>query len=748
MKSFVVLIVVVFLGATGFAQSLSGVLLDNETKKPISGAVITLTDQGISTYSTESGSFEFNTSLPDVVRIIVDAKGYDPYFNTLVAPSGSAMQILLTPCHVELDEIHIVASRGVLQKESVTHIENKKLEDLNVIKSTNLGEAISKIPGVYTSSTGNGISKPVIRGLSGTRVITMLNGIRVENQQWGSDHGMAVTSLGIGSVEVIKGPASLLYGSDALGGVIYFVDESYTANNMTTVKFGSSFETNSNNTQSYAGVKFSEKRIRMNVFAGYNSAADFRLPNNNYLVNSRYQDRMAKLSIGYANGKWVTNVRYNYLNSFVGIPGESEDSIVTPLSFQSSNTSRSLEVPFQFIENHIASWENKFFLSRGRELMVNFGHTYNSLNEFEENADTAALSMGLNSTVYTVRYKQSLFNRLTTTVGFQGMNQFNKNAENAEEQLIPNANTLDNGVFLIGEMNVRKFIVQAGLRADFRSISVLDDSIDFSKQYKSFTYSGGVLRSHKNSTYRFNVSSGFRAPHTSELLANGAHEGALRYEIGSVTLRTEQATQVDFAYELSNEHISLVANPFVNRINNYIYLKPTDSIVDGRPVFVYDQTNNVALYGVDFGIHLHPHSLHGLHIESTYSYVRGERHSGTSLPFIPQSRINTLIKVPLDFNKDESKSIGFFALQHSYYFSQDRISEFETATKAYSLFDASFTLKPGKAGHEICTVSGGVKNIFNTSYFNHLSSLKNIGIQQPGRNYYVSVQFNLERKRN
>ena len=436
------------------------------------------------------------------------------------------------------------------------------------------------------------------------------------------------------------------------------------------------------------------------------------------------------------------------MNSHVGIPGESEDSIVTPLSFQSATTSRLLEVPFQFIENHIVSWENKFFFSRGRELMINLGNTYNSLNEMEENADTAALSMGLNSTVYTVRYKQAVLNRLTATVGFQGMFQQNKNAKTAEEQLIPNATTFDNGIFLVAETSIQKFVVQAGIRGDLRSINAeMNGSQNFGNSYKSFTYSGGVLREHKKSTYRFNVSSGFRAPHTSELLANGAHEGALRYEIGSTKLRTEHATQLDFAYELSGEHISMVVNPFFNQINNYIYLRPTDSIIDGRPVFEYDQTNNAALYGADLGIHLHPHSLHGLHIESTYSYVRGERHSGTSLPFIPQSRINTLIKVPLDFNKDETNSIGFVALQHSYYFAQDRISEFETATKAYSLFDASVTIKPGKSGSEVCTISGGVKNIFNTAYFNHLSSLKNIGIQQPGRNFYVSVQVNLERKR-
>ncbi len=118
-----------------------------------------------------------------------------------------------------------------MQNQTISNIESRKLSELNIIQPTTLGEAISNIPGVYQSTTGVGISKPVIRGLSGSRVVTYLNGLRIENQQWGGDHGMGVDELGIGSVEVIKGPASLLFGADALGGVVYFVDEPYENQN-------------------------------------------------------------------------------------------------------------------------------------------------------------------------------------------------------------------------------------------------------------------------------------------------------------------------------------------------------------------------------------------------------------------------------------------------------------------------------------------------------------------------------------
>jgi iron complex outermembrane receptor protein len=716
------------------AQSLNGVIKNSENNHPIEGALIKLPELGISVVTNKLGEFEITNKLPASLLILIEYKGFDPYTKQLNLPLTAPFQVNLTPCHIEIDEIHIVSSGGVLQKESVTYIENKKIADLNTIQSSNLGEAISKIPGIAISSTGNGISKPVIRGLSGTRIITLLNGIRVENQQWGSDHGMGITALGIGSVEVIKGPASLFYGSDALGGILYFVDEPYTSNGNTNVQLSSSFETNSNLSQTTLGLKIAKNKLRFNVFAGTNSAADFKLPNSNYLVNSRYKDQLAKISIGYSKGKWVSNLRYNYLNSFVGIPGETTDSLVTPTSFQSSESFRKIQMPYQHITNHIISLENKWILKKGREIATVIGNTTNSLNEHEDNIQIANLSMHLNSFVYSFKYKHTFTEFMKITAGFQGMLQQNRNAETAEERLIPNAKTMDNGMYAVFDGKFGKYSLQAGVRTDIRTISTLAEDIIFSKKFNSFTYSTGVLRTYDDAKLRLNFSTGFRAPHTSELLANGAHEGALRYEIGSTSLKTEQASQVDVSFEIANEHLSLVINPFFNALSNYIYLAPTDSVIENRPVYVYAQTNKVALYGGEISAHIHPHQFHGLHLETSYSYVRGELHSGTSLPFIPQSRLISLLKFPI-INKQKWK--GTCAIQHDYYFKQTYISTFETPTNAYNLVNASVRLTYGK--DENITFSGGVKNMFNVAYFNHLSSLKNIGIQQPGRNYYISL---------
>jgi iron complex outermembrane receptor protein len=137
-----------------------------------------------------------------------------------------------------------------------------------------LGEAISNMSSVYQTSTGLGISKPVIRGLSGMRVISFLNGLRIENQQWGGDHGMGINENGIGNVEVIKGPSSLLYGADAMGGVVYFTDEAYAKQNEIQAKVESRYETNTSGSNNFATLKFNKNNLRFNLHANYANHAD------------------------------------------------------------------------------------------------------------------------------------------------------------------------------------------------------------------------------------------------------------------------------------------------------------------------------------------------------------------------------------------------------------------------------------------------------------------------------------------
>ena len=708
---------------------------------PIPFASVVLMDLDLTTSADSNGVFVFNNSLPAKVRLKVTSPGFESV--TMEVQTGEQVTILLHEKHIELDEVTISDSKGTLQKYNAIHIETKKLIDLNAISSTSLGEALSNIPGVYSTSTGLGISKPVVRGLQGIRVVTMLNGLRIENQQWGGDHGMGVTDLGIGSVEVIKGPASLLYGADALGGVVYFVDESYARQNTFELVVKSQFETNTMGTSNQLMVKLAKKNYRFNLAGSFSDHADFQLPNGRYAENSRFGENGLKASFGVNKNKWAMHVRYNYAHSRVGLPGHSHDSIPDPSEFQVADQKRIGTIPAQYFNNHFLSIENKWFLNK-YEWNLLIGQTANQLTEYEEKITIPGINMLLLNSVYNLRMKVRYTDRLTLVSGLQGMFQQSSNMSNAEETLLPRSNTMDNGIYGLLYFESGKWNFQGGLRADLRiirsteSFNGLDPMV---REFGSLNFSLGAVRSVERTTFRANVSSGFRAPHLSELLANGFHHGALRYEIGNVDLKNERATQLDVTYEIHGHHIELIFNPFANYIQRYIAIQPMDSVIDGLPVFEYVQLPSVLMTGSDVGIHYHPHFAHWLHLESSASFLYAVDDQGRGPALMPQNRLNTLVKISLKtkgkFNFDE------VVLQHVYMAPQYRVAAEETASPYYNLLHAAIKMKWGKENPLLIDL--GVKNIFNENYIDHLSRLKNIEMSAPGRNFYMSLKYTISK---
>ncbi|MFP5470836.1 MAG: TonB-dependent receptor plug domain-containing protein, partial [Bacteroidia bacterium] len=628
------------------------------------------------------------------------------------------------------------------QKHSITNIESRSLSELNTVLNTNLADAIANIPSVYNLSTGVGISKPVIRGLSGMRVVTYLNGLRIENQQWGGDHGMGITENGIGNVEIIKGPSSVLYGVDALGGVVYFTDEPYAAQNSLESFVESQFETNSLRTKNFAGVKWSKEKLRINIFGNYSNNADYQLPNGNYATNSRFYENNVKTAIGYNKGNWVMNLRYNYVFNRIGLPGHTHDSITTPESFQTSTQKRDKIIPVQLITNHYALLENTFYFTKS-DLKIWTGYTSNNIIEHEEKVTIAGIDMTLSNYPYNVRWRNNLKKTTNLIIGAQGMFQENNNDNKAEEILIPNSNLLDNGVYSLIQMEKNNWNIQTGIRFDNRnvnSVTYFNGNAPFSSSYNGFNYSAGAVKSMNKYTFRANISSGFRPPHLSELLANGIHHANLRYEVGDKNLQSEHATQMDISAEYASDHISIIANPFYTSLQDYIYLEPQNTSIDGFPVFHYKQANSAQLYGGDLGVHYHPHFAHQLHLEHSVSYIQAEDETGTPLPLIPQTRFNTTVRVEL-----ASKGrihLENISVQHLYFLPQNRVVTYETTSPAYQLIHVGANLKLNFK--QPIYIKVGVRNLLNEAYIDHLSRLKNIGLEAPARNFYISARIHLK----
>ncbi|CAG5080533.1 TonB-dependent receptor [Parvicella tangerina] len=740
----IVIVIISFFSAITFASSvdLSGQVLDSESKDPIPYATLQFIDLNTGVVCDENGKFNFTGDLPQNTTIKISAVGYE----TILVKFDrklSATTFYLDHSHIELEEF-VVSTSGSLQKNSIVNVEKRSMDELSTIQNNDLGEAIANIPSVYNLSTGNGISKPVIRGMSGMRVVTYLNGLRIENQQWGGDHGLGISENGIGTVEIIKGPSSLLYGADALGGVLFLQEEPFANQNSIETFYRTSFESNSMKLNNAVGFKTSGKRLKFNLFANHVSAADYQLPNGSYVKNSRFQQNDIKGSLGYNYKNWVITARYNFIRNRIGIPGHTHDSIFSLESFISDQQKREKTIPAQVITNHFAIIENGFYFNNSN-LKVKTGFTSNQLVEYDEKVTIPGLDLTLNNYTYNVVWDRTVAKSHHLLIGSQGMLQNITNNPKAEEMIIPDANVGDFGGYAIFQGEIKGWNYQMGGRYDQRMIKIYSNEYSITNySFNGFNYSAGFNKSIKELTFRFNTSSGFRPPHSSEMLADGVHHGTMRYEIGSTELKSEKATQFDFSIEYSGEHLYLALNPYYNQIQNYIYISPTDTIIGGYDVYEYKQDPNAQLIGGDFSLHYHPHFAHKLHLEHNTSFIQAKRSDGQPLPLTPQTRFNTLLRY--QFESEGKFIIDYVALQHLYFLDQNRVSYFETPSQGYHLLNLSASFKLN-INYPI-DIQLGMKNILNEEYINHLSRLKPFEIPAPGRNFYIALKFNLITKKN
>lgn len=714
-----------------FSQQFNGQVLDSITRQPVPFASVYAVELHTGATTNAKGNFILSSNISGQVHIQISCIGYQTSIFLTNLSAEKEKTFFLFESHLQLKEVVVSTSSVKLQQDNIVSVVQKSISELKQNAPVNLTEAISSIPGVDNYSTGSGIGKPVIRGLSGNRIVVYAQNVRIENQQWGDEHGLGIGDVGIENVEVIKGASSLLYGADAIGGVLYFVDERYASLNSFQGFASSKFLSGTLGTFNDAGIKFNKKSFRMNLFSSYNSNADYQLPGFNRALNTRFSEANFKTSIGYNFKKWIGNLRYSFLSNNFGIT--ESDTI-------SNSTERKTELPFQKVDNHLLTFDNTFFFGKTK-LTATFGYDQNNRKEFEDTAATPNLNMILNTFNYHLKSNTSFLNdKLNLLTGMQGMHQQNENK--ADEVLIPDAFVNDIGGFAVLNYSpINNLAFEGGLRFDNRNISTIEmqaPEIYFPKLNRNFynlNFAAGSSYRIKKIVLRVNVASGFRAPNTSELLSNGVHEGTLRYEIGDNNLKSEKATQADFSISYEEEHFSFYVNPFFNHINNYIFLSPSGSVIDDLPVYYYGQTE-ANLSGGELGFHWHPHPIEWLHLESNYSSVFASDKSGNALPLIPANKIQTTLKGEFK-TKGKVKFESVFA-EYIYRFSQNRITAYETSTPDYDLLNAGLVFQINFTNNNF-EITTGVKNILNTKYTEHLSRFKQLGIDNAGINAYLGV---------
>lgn len=732
------IIIALFIGFSAMLQAqntISGTVTGAQNQ-PIIGVSIYAPELHKGTSTDENGNYSLSNLPNGKIKLTFAYIGFATQNKIInLQNKENTLDIILDETEFLMDEVIVSTAFNKIQSQNVMKVEHSTIKEMQQKGTATLIEGLETIPGVSQISTGTSIGKPVIRGLSGNRVLVYSQGVRIENQQFGDEHGLGLNDAGVESVEVIKGPASLLYGSDALGGVLYFNPEKFADTNTFKGDFSQRLFSNTLGSNTSLGLKTSGKNWKFLARGTYNTHSDYAIAGGDRVTNTRYNETDFKTGIGYSNSKISSVFRYNYNKLDLGIP---ENGVAE------QTTSKKTVFPSQAINNNLLSWNTVFFF-KNTKLDVDLGYIDNDRSELED-GNIAVLEMKLRTFNFDAKFHLPKLAQIETIIGIQGMNQTNTNS--GEEFLIPNAKTNDFGFFGTGNYEWKSNVLQAGLRFDTRKIVTVAQGIPGSegsfkaldKSFNSFNASLGYKTNlDKDLTFRLNIASGFRAPNLAELTSNGVHEGTNRYEVGSSNLKTEQNVQTDLNLEYKSEHVEFFANVFYNHINNYIYTSPTGEVINDNAVFDYIQ-NDAKLFGGEIGLHFHPHPLDWLHYETSFENVTGKKQDGDFLPFIPANNWNNTIRT--DFKVQKWLENGFATLHVSTTFNQENVSGVETKSNGYTLVNLGFggKIKWGKTAFD---VNLNANNLLDKEYTVHLSRLKTDGIPNMGRNIVLGVNFNI-----
>ena len=662
----------------------------------------------------------------------------------------------------ELDEIILSLPFSQSLGKSVIKVDKINMDDINPIIKQYISKSISKLPGVSIITTGPGIAKPSIRGLSFNRVVVYNQGIRLENQQWGEEHGIGITSSGIESVEVIKGPLYVLYGSDAMGGVIYAEPEKFKSMDGLNIDYTGIYNSNYNGITNNLGINGKSGNFSFNLRAEMIDNDNFSTPDGE-VENTWFEQNEIKAGIQYSSDKFTSELRFSRLDSDLGIPHMDEDHDEhgdedhdehgdedhDEHGDEDHDEHMDEESLYQELKHTTITWKNTFDLGNNHLLNVTLGQQFNERKEFGEHGDEdhdehgdedhdehgdedheegeAELDMELLTNTLDISLTLPQSEDFNLILGTSILSQTNKNF--GHEILIPDAEMNDFGLYALGEISLGNSAdTTIGLRYDNRSISSGSSSSDFS----NFNGALGFKKEFTTSTLRFNLSSGFRSPNLVELFSDGSHHSTFMYKKGNPNLLAENSFQTDLSFQVYDEDSALSFDLFLNDIRDYIYLQPTNTFIDGLQLHNFLQ-QDATLYGGE--IHLNKNtSFDWLSYYTSLEYVFGETQDGMALPYISPFTFNQVFNI--SFSSNYSFEIDFVAKAQ-----QNRTAMYEESTDGYSLLNLSGTWMTSFLGNDL-NIFWSIDNVFDKEYYDHLSRLKTAGIHEMGRNISVGLKYN------
>ncbi|MBA3830174.1 MAG: TonB-dependent receptor [Taibaiella sp.] len=662
-------------------HSISGKVTSNG--KPLEFATVIIVGTNLGATTAKNGDYRINNVPKNTCELIVSFIGYKSC-NIKVSPNDKVIiNVVMEKEASELNEIVVTGvSKATRIKENPLAVEIVSTKQIEQSVENNVIDAISKnAPGLQTVKTGPNVSKPFINGLGYNRVLTLYDGLRVETQQWGDEHGVPMDDYIIEKAEVIKGPASLMYGSDAIAGVLsLFPVIPLDTDKFIHGKYLSEYQTNNGLIGNGLSLSYANTHWSWAVRGSERIARNYTNPIDGRAYNTGFKTANGSAFIGFHNEKGYSHFNFTFYDSRQGIPDGSRDSLTRKFTYQvyegeGENTIQTLVddikarsiVPDNVLNSYTLSplsqriqdyrlysdhcyqlWQGDITASLGFE--QNIRREYNHPTDPEQ----AGMYVVLNTMNYGVRYNAPSFLNVEPSFGVNGMYQTNTNRD-ATDFPIPNYNLFDIGTCAYAKWKHGKWTIAGGFRYDHRNENgdamyikpdpvtgfyrqvALSDSPGASKQFSTFHLLfqgvsgsiGATYRLNDNVSFKANIARGYRSPNITEIASNGLDPGAHIVYEGNLDFKPEFNLQEDMGVIGTFTNISFSLSIFNNYIQNYIYEdQEVDKngnpvvIVPGNKTFQFQQTD-AQLYGIDASLNIHPYDWKGFHFDNSFSIVYG-----------------------------------------------------------------------------------------------------------------------------
>ncbi len=634
-----------------------------------------------------------------------------------------------------------------------------------------LMQTLESVPGVKAMNIGSGQSKPTIRGLGFNRMAVVEDGIKHEGQQWGDDHGLEIDQFAIDRVEVIKGPAALLYGSDAIGGVL-----SLYSNHVPRERFQGSVQVFGRTNNEQLGISAKLGGRFGNFFYRANATlidyADFQVPTDSIQYYSYYirlkerrlrntagRERDWSVMAGYDGYDFHTDVRLSSNWAKSGFFANAHGLEVRLSEIDYDKSRRDIDLPYQSV-NHIKVLSHTLWRGDVVTVDVNLAYQHNKREEHSE-----PVSHG-----YMPRPGDSLERRFTKSTATANAKvtwdindrhnlssgasvEYQHNRRGGWGFIIPDFETLQCGAFVLDKFTVsNQLVFNAGVRYDYGRTHIhsyndwyktpvspgdsvfMERSGDQRRNFNSFTWSAGVNYNTGGWVLKANVGKSFRIPIPKELGADGINYHIFRYEKGYAHLDPEQSYQLDAGIHWSGKSLTVQVDPYINYFPNYIYLNPTSTYVEGLQLYQYTQAR-VLRWGLEAQVNYEFNRHWSAEVKGDYLYARqqsGDK-KGFTLPFSTPWSADATVKYSYSWRGD-----GFVSVNAHVVGDQNEIVPPEKPTPGHWTLNAQAG-KHFDMGRYVLKITFHADNLLNKRYYDHTSYYRLIDVPEPGRNFSLMV---------